>query len=355
MIRLENVSKQNGHHLLFVEASAALWKGEKVGLVGPNGAGKTTLFRMITGQEPPDEGQVSVDRGVTIGYFSQDVGEMSGRSAVAEVMDGAGPVSAVAAELRELEAAMADPAAGRRPRRDHRALRRGARPVRGSRRLRPRGQGARSAGRPELQRGDDGGRRRRALRRLEDAGGARPHPADAPRRDAARRAEQPSRSREPDLAGGVPQGLRGGAADDLARPRVHEPHRHQGGGNRRRRADHLLRQLRVLRTAAGAEREAAAGAVRAPAGDAGQGDQVHRALQGARLARRAGAEPGEEARQDRARRAAAAPPDDPVRISARAALRRRRGDARSASTRATARAASTRGWTSRCAAASAGR
>jgi ATPase subunit of ABC transporter with duplicated ATPase domains len=110
MIRLENISKQNGHHLLFIEASAALWKGEKVGLVGPNGAGKTTLFRMITGQEPPDEGQVSVERGVTIGYFSQDVGEMTGRSAVAEVMDGAGPVSAVAAELRQLETAMADPA-----------------------------------------------------------------------------------------------------------------------------------------------------------------------------------------------------------------------------------------------------
>src|SRR5262249_61081609 len=73
------------------------------------GAGKTTLFRMITGQEQPDEGQVSTDRGVTIGYFSQDVGEMSGRSAVAEVMDGAGPVSGVAAELKELEAAMAGP------------------------------------------------------------------------------------------------------------------------------------------------------------------------------------------------------------------------------------------------------
>jgi ATPase subunit of ABC transporter with duplicated ATPase domains len=109
MIRLENVSKQNGHQILFIEASAALQKGEKIGLVGPNGAGKTTLFRMITGEERPDEGQVSVDRGVTIGYFSQDVGEMAGRSAVAEVMDGAGPVSAVAAELKALEAAMADP------------------------------------------------------------------------------------------------------------------------------------------------------------------------------------------------------------------------------------------------------
>ena len=109
MIRIDQISKQNGHQILFIEASAALHRGEKVGLVGPNGAGKTTLFRMIAGQEDADEGQVSTDRGISIGYFSQDVGEASGRSAVAEVMDGAGPVSAVAAELRDLEAAMADP------------------------------------------------------------------------------------------------------------------------------------------------------------------------------------------------------------------------------------------------------
>src|SRR6185437_4061672 len=109
MIRLDSISKQNGHQLLFIEASVALNRGEKVGLVGPNGAGKTTLFRLITGQDAPDEGQVAVDRGVTIGYFSQDVGEMAGRSAVAEVMEGAGPVSEVAAELKELEAAMSNP------------------------------------------------------------------------------------------------------------------------------------------------------------------------------------------------------------------------------------------------------
>ncbi len=109
MIRLDNIGKQNGKQIVFIEASAALLRGEKVGLVGPNGAGKTTLFRMMTGQEPPDEGQVSTDRGITIGYFSQDVGEMEGRSALAEVMDGAGPVSSVAAELKELEAAMGDP------------------------------------------------------------------------------------------------------------------------------------------------------------------------------------------------------------------------------------------------------
>jgi ATPase subunit of ABC transporter with duplicated ATPase domains len=110
MIRLENIGKQNGKQIVFIEASASLLKGEKAGLVGPNGAGKTTLFRMITGEEQPDEGQVSVDRGVSIGYFSQDVGDMSGRSVVAEVMNGAGPVSELMAEMAVLEAAMADPA-----------------------------------------------------------------------------------------------------------------------------------------------------------------------------------------------------------------------------------------------------
>lgn len=109
MIRIENISKSNSHRILYIEASAALNRGEKIGLVGPNGAGKTTLFRMITGEEQPDEGQVVAEKGMTVGYFNQDVGEMSGRSAVAEVMEGAGPVSEVAAELRQLEAAMSDP------------------------------------------------------------------------------------------------------------------------------------------------------------------------------------------------------------------------------------------------------
>ena len=109
MIRLDNISKQNGHQIVFIEASAALQRGEKVGLVGPNGSGKTTLFRLITGEDVPDEGQVQVDRGVTIGYFSQDVGEMAGRSAVAETMDGAGPVAEIAAELKAIETEMTDP------------------------------------------------------------------------------------------------------------------------------------------------------------------------------------------------------------------------------------------------------
>ncbi len=110
MIRLDAISLQHGKQLLFVDASAVVHRGEKVGLVGPNGAGKSTIFRLITKEETPDEGQVSIDRGVSVGYFSQDVGEMSGRSVVMETMNGAGPVSVVAAELSELEHALADPA-----------------------------------------------------------------------------------------------------------------------------------------------------------------------------------------------------------------------------------------------------
>ena len=90
----------------------AVFQGEKVGLVGPNGSGKSTIFRMLVGAEAPDSGQVVVERGVEIGHFSQDVGEMRGRTVIEETMAGAGEVSILAHELRELEEAMADPARG---------------------------------------------------------------------------------------------------------------------------------------------------------------------------------------------------------------------------------------------------
>ncbi len=109
MLRLDSVSKQHGKQILFMEASMSANAGEKVGLVGPNGAGKSTIFRMVVKEEEPDGGQVVLDRGVSVGYFSQDVGEMSGRSVVEETMAGAGEVSAVKEELKELEQGMADP------------------------------------------------------------------------------------------------------------------------------------------------------------------------------------------------------------------------------------------------------
>ena len=109
MIRLDQVSKQHGAQILFLEAAMGLFRGEKVGLVGPNGAGKSTIFRLIVGEELPDGGQVSVDRGTSIGYFSQDVGEMAGRTVVEETMAGAGEVADAAHELHAIEEAMADP------------------------------------------------------------------------------------------------------------------------------------------------------------------------------------------------------------------------------------------------------
>ena len=92
MISFSNINKQYGKQLLFVDASFQLNPGEKVGLVGPNGAGKTTLFRMVVGEETPDEGAVSVPKKLTIGYFRQDVEEMQGRSVLDEAIAGSGRV-----------------------------------------------------------------------------------------------------------------------------------------------------------------------------------------------------------------------------------------------------------------------
>ena len=110
MISFNKISKQYGRQVLFVDASFQLNPGEKVGLVGPNGAGKTTLFRMIVGEEAPDEGDVSVPKKLTIGYFRQDVEEMSGRSVIDEAIAGSGRVGDLHHELEELQHALADPA-----------------------------------------------------------------------------------------------------------------------------------------------------------------------------------------------------------------------------------------------------
>ncbi len=109
MISFSHINKQYGRQVLFVDASFQLNPGEKVGLVGPNGAGKTTLFRMITGEETADEGEVSVPKRLTIGYFRQDVEEMSGRSVLDEAIAGSGRLGDLHHELEALQHAMADP------------------------------------------------------------------------------------------------------------------------------------------------------------------------------------------------------------------------------------------------------
>src|SRR6185312_8822604 len=109
MISFTNVTKQYGGQVLFVDASFQVNPGEKVGLVGPNGSGKTTIFRMITGEEVPDEGEIAVPKKLTVGYFRQDVEEMAGRSVLDEVTAGSGRVGDLHHELEQLNHAMGDP------------------------------------------------------------------------------------------------------------------------------------------------------------------------------------------------------------------------------------------------------
>ena len=110
MISFANVSKQYGRQILFVDASFQLNPGEKAGLVGPNGAGKSTLFRMITGEEEADDGVVNVPKKLAVGYFKQEVDEMSGRPVLDEAIAGSGSLGDLHHELIELERKMADPA-----------------------------------------------------------------------------------------------------------------------------------------------------------------------------------------------------------------------------------------------------
>src|SRR3954454_11867904 len=110
MITFSNVSKQYGGQILFLEASFYLGDSEKVGLVGPNGSGKSTVFRLITGEEHPDDGLVDRPKRTTIGYFRQDVGDLKGRSVMAETLAGAGEAGKLGEELAALEATMNDPA-----------------------------------------------------------------------------------------------------------------------------------------------------------------------------------------------------------------------------------------------------
>src|SRR2546426_4880923 len=109
MISFANISKQYGKQAVFIEASFQLNSGEKAGLVGPNGAGKTTVFRMIVGEEAPDEGEVISPRRMSLGYYRQDIGEMSGRGVLDEAIAGSGNLGDLHHELKDLEAAMADP------------------------------------------------------------------------------------------------------------------------------------------------------------------------------------------------------------------------------------------------------
>ena len=109
MIHLTNITRQHGTHVLFKGASFQITAGSRSGLVGANGAGKSTIFRLITGEENLDGGEISCNKKTVIGYFSQEVGEMSGRSALAEVMAASARTMHLGKEIKTMEAAMCEP------------------------------------------------------------------------------------------------------------------------------------------------------------------------------------------------------------------------------------------------------
>ena len=109
MIHFSGISKQHGPQILFKDASFQILPGSRSGLVGPNGAGKTSIFRLIMGEEEFDAGDITKARNTVCGYFSQDVGAMSGRSALAEVMSASEDVMRLGGQIRDMEAAMGEP------------------------------------------------------------------------------------------------------------------------------------------------------------------------------------------------------------------------------------------------------
>src|SRR5512141_3017254 len=101
MIQLVDISRQHGSQILFQKASFQILPGTRSGLVGPNGAGKTTIFRLITGEEHADGGEIVIPKKTVTGYFSQYVGEMAASAATVRLGE----------ELRTMEAEMCQPMA----------------------------------------------------------------------------------------------------------------------------------------------------------------------------------------------------------------------------------------------------
>ena len=227
MISFSRIGKQYGRQVLFVDASFQLNPGEKVGLVGPERRRQDDAL-------PHDRRRGERRRGRRVGAEEADDrllpagrrGDGRPRRCSTRRSPAAAGVGDLHHELEALQARHGRPGAGRRHGPHPRALRRGAGGIRASRRLRARGAGARGAARSRVRRRAHRRRRRRALGRLEDARGDGARAARPARRAADGRADEPSRHRVDHLARGVPEVAAGRAAHDLARPRVHEPHRH---------------------------------------------------------------------------------------------------------------------------------
>ena len=103
MIEIKDLEKAFGEKVLFSNTSLRLGARDRIGLVGPNGSGKTTLFRMITGEEHPDRGEIMIRKGVHIGYLSQEPMPIQGQSLLEEVQSGVKDLTVLEDKMRLLE------------------------------------------------------------------------------------------------------------------------------------------------------------------------------------------------------------------------------------------------------------
>jgi ATP-binding cassette subfamily F protein 3 len=106
MLQVQNLTKGFQGRTLLSEVTWSLSAGDRVGLTGPNGSGKTTLLRLLTGEEHPDSGSITMPRGTTAGYLPQDGLSHKGKSLREEALSAFAAVLALGEEMAELEERM---------------------------------------------------------------------------------------------------------------------------------------------------------------------------------------------------------------------------------------------------------
>ena len=104
MLTVSGLSKAHGARTLFSDVTLQLSDGRRIALIGGNGVGKTTLLESIMGVQDPDGGVIHRPKDLRIGYLAQELPEATGRSVLAETLDGAEHIRDIAGRLRALEA-----------------------------------------------------------------------------------------------------------------------------------------------------------------------------------------------------------------------------------------------------------
>ncbi|PKX66470.1 putative ABC transporter ATP-binding protein YheS [Lactiplantibacillus plantarum] len=110
LLQVQQVMRRFGADVLFDNVQMDIQEHARVALVGRNGAGKSTLLKMIAGETVPDEGQISMRKGLTIGYLAQDQGLDSNNTIWEEMSSVFAELHAIEKRMHQLENQLSDPA-----------------------------------------------------------------------------------------------------------------------------------------------------------------------------------------------------------------------------------------------------